>query len=66
MQRAIANEMTRSELGQFLSDSKSKKEFFELMKLKIQIGYLNVDRKNFDAFRSQEKKATFSILEIRF
>ncbi|WP_078130552.1 LIMLP_03685 family anti-sigma factor [Leptospira alexanderi] len=57
MQRAIANEMTRSELSQFLSDPKSKKEFFELMKLKIQIGYLNVDRKNFDAFRSQEKKS---------
>ncbi|EMO62102.1 hypothetical protein LEP1GSC133_0357 [Leptospira borgpetersenii serovar Pomona str. 200901868] len=27
MQRAIANEMTRSELIQFLSDPKSKKNF---------------------------------------
>ncbi|EMO59124.1 hypothetical protein LEP1GSC161_1042, partial [Leptospira santarosai str. CBC1416] len=26
MQRAIANEMTRTELGEFLSDPKSKKE----------------------------------------
>ncbi|WP_201029171.1 LIMLP_03685 family anti-sigma factor [Leptospira weilii] len=56
MQRAIANEMTRSELSQFLSDPKSKKEFFELMKLKIQIGYLSANRKNFDVFHSQEKK----------
>ncbi|EMF82879.1 hypothetical protein LEP1GSC188_3024 [Leptospira weilii serovar Topaz str. LT2116] len=66
MQRAIANEMTRSELSQFLSDPKSKKEFFELMKLKIQIGYLSANRKNFDVFHSQEKKEAFSILEIRF
>ncbi|EMJ96873.1 LIMLP_03685 family anti-sigma factor [Leptospira alstonii] len=55
MQRAIANEMTRSELSQFLSDPKSKKEFFELMKLKIQIGALDVNRKELDPFR--EKKS---------
>lgn len=56
MQRAIANEMTRSELIQFLSDPKSKKEFFELMKLKIQIGSLNATRNDADPFRSDEKK----------
>ncbi|EMY14376.1 hypothetical protein LEP1GSC043_1903 [Leptospira weilii str. Ecochallenge] len=66
MQRAIANEMTRSELIQFLSDPKSKKEFFELMKLKIQIGSLDVNRADLDPFRSREKKAAFSISEIRF
>ncbi|WP_173380641.1 LIMLP_03685 family anti-sigma factor [Leptospira mayottensis] len=56
MQRAIANEMTRSELIQFLSDPKSKKEFFELMKLKIQIGSLNANRKYLDPLQSHEKK----------
>lgn len=66
MQRAIANEMTRSELIQFLSDPKSKKEFFELMKLKIQIGSLNANRKYLDPLQSHEKKEAFSILEIRF
>ncbi|EMO11951.1 hypothetical protein LEP1GSC137_0929 [Leptospira borgpetersenii str. Noumea 25] len=48
--------MTRSELIQFLSDPKSKKEFFELMKLKIQIGSLNATRNDVDPFRSDEKK----------
>lgn len=64
MQRAIANEMTRSELIQFLSDPKSKKEFFELMKLKIQIGSLNATRNDADPFRSDEKKEISFILEI--
>lgn len=34
MQKAISNQMTRNELEEFLSDPSSKKEFFELMKLK--------------------------------
>ncbi|MBW0432127.1 iron dicitrate transport regulator FecR [Leptospira yasudae] len=38
MQRALANEMTRTELLEFLSDPRSKKEFFEFMKLKNRIG----------------------------
>lgn len=40
MQRALANEMTRTELLEFLNDPRSKKEFFELMKLKNKIGSL--------------------------
>ncbi|MCG6168780.1 LIMLP_03685 family anti-sigma factor [Leptospira sanjuanensis] len=40
MQRALANEMTRKELLEFLNDPRSKKEFFELMKLKNKIGSL--------------------------
>ncbi|MBM9502424.1 iron dicitrate transport regulator FecR [Leptospira sp. 201903071] len=38
MQKAIANEMTRTELAEFLSDQQSKKEFFALMKLKKDLG----------------------------
>ncbi|EMO28300.1 hypothetical protein LEP1GSC170_3402 [Leptospira interrogans serovar Bataviae str. HAI135] len=34
MERAISNQMTRLELSEFLSDPRSRKEFFELMKLK--------------------------------
>ncbi|TGK19500.1 LIMLP_03685 family anti-sigma factor [Leptospira kmetyi] len=41
MQKAISNEMTRNELGEFLSDPSARKEFFELMKLKNEIGLLN-------------------------
>ncbi|MBM9577708.1 iron dicitrate transport regulator FecR [Leptospira sp. 201903070] len=38
MQKAIANEMTRLELAEFLSDHQTKKEFFALMKLKKDLG----------------------------
>ncbi|MDI7188266.1 LIMLP_03685 family anti-sigma factor [Leptospira santarosai] len=63
MQRAIANEMTRTELGELLSDPKSKKEFFELMKLKYKIGFLDANRNYTDPFRSDEKKR--NILDSR-
>ncbi|WP_244284458.1 LIMLP_03685 family anti-sigma factor [Leptospira barantonii] len=57
MQKAISNEMTRNELGDFLSDPLSKKEFFELMKLKNQIGRLNVQTHPFTdvSIRAQER-----------
>ncbi|MBF3317547.1 hypothetical protein ISU75_18655, partial [Leptospira borgpetersenii serovar Hardjo-bovis] len=45
MERAISNEMTRLELSEFLSDPRSRKEFFELMKLKNKIGHLEMNLK---------------------
>ncbi|UOG48040.1 LIMLP_03685 family anti-sigma factor [Leptospira noguchii] len=59
MERAISNQMTRLELSEFLSDPRSRKEFFELMKLKSKIGHLEMNLN----FRSDEGKSR--VLYIR-
>ncbi|TGM52737.1 LIMLP_03685 family anti-sigma factor [Leptospira adleri] len=46
MQKALSNEMTRSELSEFLEDERSKKEFFALMKLKHKIGSIEENSSN--------------------
>lgn len=53
MQKALSNEMTRSELSEFLADERSKKEFFALMKLKNKIGSLE---ENSPSERSSSKR----------
>lgn len=58
MERAISNEMTRLELSEFLSDPKSRKEFFELMKLKNKIGHLEM---NLKLGSGENKSRTFYI-----
>ncbi|WP_025177267.1 LIMLP_03685 family anti-sigma factor [Leptospira kirschneri] len=58
MERAILNEMTRLELSEFLSDPKSRKEFFELMKLKNKIGHLEM---NLKLGSGENKSRTFYI-----
>ncbi|EMI71608.1 FecR domain-containing protein [Leptospira noguchii] len=59
MERAISNQMTRLELSEFLSDPRSRKEFFELMKLKSKIGHLEMNLN----FRFDEGKSR--VLYIR-
>ncbi|TGK26115.1 LIMLP_03685 family anti-sigma factor [Leptospira stimsonii] len=63
MQKALANEMTRSELSEFLSDEKSKKEFFTLMKLKHKIGSIDgVSKKqNVSEFFPKKRNFEFKI-----
>lgn len=58
MERAISNEMTRLELSEFLSDPRSRKEFFELMKLKNKIGHLEM---NLKLGSDENKSRTFYI-----
>nr|WP_156781848.1 iron dicitrate transport regulator FecR [Leptospira tipperaryensis] len=63
MQKALANEMTRSELSEFLSNEKSKKEFFSLMKLKHKIESIeDVSKKqNVSEFFPKKRSFDFKI-----